>query len=107
MQKESLVLEKRIAQNTVEFEQQNNEINQLKTRIPADNLPDTTTPLFRSGESSQLQAELRHYVELSTLLKEALKAEEAAKNRKAKLVRSLPEKPVDPAPLQHLSLIHI
>ena len=102
MQKESLALEKRIAQNTVEFEQQNNEIKQLKTRLPADNSPDTTTPLFRPGEPSQLQAELRHYVELNTLLKEALKAEEAAKSRKVKLVKSLPEKPADPAPLQHL-----
>ena len=102
MQKESLALDKRIAQSSVEFEHLSKEIEQLKTRLPVDNLPDNTTPAFRSGESSQLQAELRHYVELSTLLKEALKAEETAKNRKANLIKSLPEKPVDPAPLQHL-----
>ena len=102
MQNETLVLEKRITQSTVEFEHLNNEIEQLTKRLPVDSLPDTTTPLFRSGEQSQLQAELRHYVELSTLLKEAQTAEESAKNRKANLVKSLPEIPVDPAPLQHL-----
>ena len=102
MQQESLVLEKRIASSASEFEQLNDDIEQLRKKLPADNLPDTSAPLFRSGELSHLQTELRQYIELGTLMKEALKADEAAVKRKTTLTASLPDTPLDPAPLQHL-----
>ncbi len=102
MQKETLVLEKRIASSSAEFENLSNKIALLRKQLPVDNLPDSSTPLFRAGEASNLKAELRKHLELRTLVSESLKADESAKKRKSSLLEALPEKPADPAPLQRI-----